>query len=76
MNRERGRLIRRQSEEMTVDYVTHALWFNGVPSYIEVLNLAEPLEENELVSLQTLDGRLLSCLVLDGHSDCAVLATI
>ena len=35
MNRERGRLIRRQSEEMMVDYVTHAVWFNGVPSYME-----------------------------------------
>jgi len=72
----RGRLICEHSGEMTVEYVPHAQWFNGVPSYIELLNLAESLEQDELVTLRTPEGDLYNCRVLDSKPDCAVIATL
>jgi hypothetical protein len=76
MKTERGRLFRQHASDITVEYVGHAQWFNGVPSYVELVNLPEPLREREVVELRTADGRFFPCLVLDGRSACAVLATL
>ena len=76
MKVERGRLVRGHRSDIAIEYVTHAPWFNGVPSYVELVKLPESLEEAELVELRTADGRRVSCLVLDGRRSCAVLATL
>jgi hypothetical protein len=73
---ERWRLVRGHRSDIAVEYVRHAPWFNGVPSYVELVELPESLEEAEVVELRTADGQRVSCLVLDGRSSCAVLATL
>ena len=76
MKVERGRLFRRHGEDIPVEYVKHAEWFNGVPSYVELVNLGESLKPQEVVQLRTAEGQFFTCLVLDGRSDCAVIATL
>jgi hypothetical protein len=73
---ERGRLTRQHDREIVVDYVGRGLWFNGVPSYFELIDVREPLEPNEVVELRRPDGSLYKCIVLDSTRGCEVLATL
>ena len=71
-----GRLIRKHGFEAPVRYIEHDVWFNGVPSYCELVDVSVELDQNELLLLRADDGRAYPCVVLDSNSACAVIATL
>lgn len=73
---ERASLIREHKPAADVRFVPHALWFNGVPSYFEVLGATEPFDVDEVVELAIADGRSFRCVVLDRTPGCTVIATL
>jgi hypothetical protein len=76
MKAEQARLIRIHGQPIEIRYIAHGLWFNGVPSYFEVHGVTERFDRNEVVELETFDGRVFKCVVLDSTPACTVIATL
>ena len=76
MQAERATLIRKPNQSFQILYTAHGAEFGRSPSYFELHDLPEQLDEDELVTLTCEKGRSYQCRVLDHTGVCAVVAVL
>jgi hypothetical protein len=76
MEPEHGTLIRTHGPALPVRLVAHGTHFGSGPAYFELYDLAEPLDEDEILTIQCRGGEQFQCQVLDSTNVCAVIAPL
>jgi hypothetical protein len=76
MVRRRGRLNRQHHAPINIEFVTGSAPIGGDPAYLELFGLAGPLDEDEPVVVESEDGRVFHCRVLDHTDVCAITETV